>query len=876
MSKQSVGALTRSSAAVVSQVEEYECKSLPHNFSGYRLQSEEAEIPPDGATPVAEDTSQTLSFIDNAEGEIMMAGSEVSPVAKVDGTADLQLGKFLSRPTVINSQTWSTSDLVGVKTTITPWHAFLNNAQIKKKIDNFAFIRAKLHVKIVVNGTPFQYGLMRVAYTPLLGTVASKIRTGSSNNFLLIPYSQQPGFYITPQANAGGQMELPFFYNRNWLNLSTASTIQNFGTLNYVIYAPLAVAVTGGSTAVTVTTFAWMSDVELMGSTSGLSLQARDEYQEGKVSKPASAVAVAASMLTSIPVIGPFARATTIGATAVASIARIFGYTNVPVIENIRGFQPMNAPMLASQDIGTPVQKLSLDPKQELSLDPTLHGLRPQDELSLPYLKRKESLFGQTSWSTSDTADTLLFCARVNPMLMAVDPILNSLSAQVGVRSYNTPVSYVSALFSNWRGSLVIRLKFVVTKFHKGRVKISYDPWNDISITNPDVNTVYTKIVDIGEQDDIEIEIPYHQDYPWLLVDKDQTSNWNIGAALAPRSGYDNGLLTIRVLTALTAPASGSISVLAYAKGGDDFELANPSDHIGGKSNYQVPSFYALQAADITDIVPERVILGESTPAHPERYGQNFGEAVGSLRNVLHRYMHHDTVWLEAPTALARTVYAKSYRIMPYAPGYIPTATGWPVNANKIVAASGTSGYAFNSMVHMPYVANMFLGYRGGANFSVTPQGDAYGDLADCRVTRWSSAATDNGYRYVKALVSTLLSGSLSTRAKAISSTSYAKDGLAGMAITATQTNSSVVFQLPDYKPFNFSFADPANFMTGSTADGTSDQLALLELAVVSPSTVDTSYLTIQTEVSAAPDFTCLFFLCCPTLDYATTVPTPV
>lgn len=823
-------------------------------------------------------TSQTVTFIDNAEGEVVMAGSEVNPIARVDGTEELQLGRFLGRPTAIASFNWSTSDTIGVKSTILPWTLFLNNTNIKKKIDNFAFLRGKLHIKVMVNGTPFQYGLLRACYSPLLGLVSDKIRappTGTEP--LLTPYSQQPGFFITPAANAGGQMELPFFYHKNWLDITSKTAVDQFGTLNFVIYAPLGVAVTGGSTSVTVQVFAWMSDVELMGSTASLALQG-DEYDEslGVVSKPASAIANVASYLTKVPIIGPFARATQIGATAIGSIAKIFGFTNVPVIADVHGYLPMNAPMLASGHIGTPVQKLSLDPKQELSLDPTLHGLTAHDELSIPYIKDKESYLGSGTWSTSNTVDQLLFCLRVTPALYQRANIQNTVPATIGQRLYHTPISYMSQMFYNWRGSLVIRIKVVATKFHKGRLKISYDPRSDITSTNPDVNTVYTHIVDIGEEDDIEIEIPYHQDTPWLLVDKSLTDNWNLTGSLPNRIGTDNGVLTVRVLTTLTAPSSGTVKLLTFIKGGNDFEYANPSDHIGAEGTNSVPSFFALQAEDITSVVPTRYVLGEKSVPHPERYAQNFGEAINSLRAVLHRYMTQDTVWFNSTTASSLTIFGKILRIMPYTPGFDPDASTL-VSANKVVAASGNAPYAMNTMIHMPYVAGMFLGYRGGANYVLTPSFDiTCNTLGDFRVTRWTAQAVNQNYRQWEKYITILGSATQSAKAYALGRNSYLSDGLAGMAITHTNTNGSISFQLPDFKLANFSLSDPNNYALGVATDGTNRQAAFAQISIKANATTDTTYNTLQTQVSAAPDFTCLFWLCCPTLDYLTGNPTPI
>ncbi len=841
--------------------------------SQFSLQSEIISDESNSTESSPELTSQTVTFVDNAEGEVMMAGSEVNAVAKVDGTDDLQLGAFLGRPTSISSFSWTTANTIGVKTTIQPWHLFLNNANIKKKIDNFAFLRGKLHIKVMVNGTPFQYGLLRACYSPLLGLVSDKIRTTTTTEPLLVPYSQQPGFFITPAANAGGQMELPFFYHKNWLDITVAADVQNFGTLNFVIYAPLGVAVTGGSSSVTVQVFAWMTDVELMGATSKLALQG-DEYGDGPVSKPASAIANFASYLTHVPIIGRFARATTIGASAVASVARIFGFTNVPVIEDVRGYQPMNAPMLASGHIGTPVQKLTLDPKQELSLDPTLHGLLPKDELAIPYIKDKQSYIGSGTWSTSDAVDTLLFSLRVNPGLLQTSDILNSGSSVVGQRVYHTPLSYIGDMFYNWRGSLVIRFKVIATKFHKGRLKISYDPRGAIGSTNPDVNTVYTHIVDIGEEDDIEIEVPYHQDTPWLLTDRTISTNWDTTGSLTTRIGTDNGLLTVRVLTTLTAPATGSIKVLAFVRGGDDFEFANPADHIGCDSTPKVPSFFALQAEDITSVTPTLYTLGMKSVPHPERYGQNFGEAINSLRAIVHRHVTQDTTVIESVAVNTLSSIAKILRIMPYTPGFDPDASSY-VSANKVVAASGNAPYCMNTMTHMPYVANMYLGYRGGANYVLTPGYDNHGSVvSDFRATRWTTSATDPQYRFQKPFGAVLNTTTVSTRAYQLNRNLYGTDGLAGMAITNTDTNGSLTVQLPDFKQTNFSLADPTNFLMGTSADGTNKQAVLVQW-LVKTNAATAENLTLQTQVAAAPDFTCLFWLCCPTVDFQNTV-TPV
>lgn len=848
-----------------------------------RLQSEDVAQPDAAGVGIAVEsqieTSQTVSFIDNATGEVVMPETSENVVAKVDNTDDLSLGRFLGRPTLIDTTTWSTSDLIGVKTTFTPWYSFLNNAAIKKKIDNYAFLRGNLHLKVVVNGTPFQFGEMRLAYSPLLGWVSNKVRTnGTTNVPLLVPYSQQPGFFIQPQSNSGGELQCRFFLHKNWMDITSATEVQNMGTVNLVVYIPLGVAVTGGSTSVTVRTYAWMTDVELMGSTSKLSLQSRDEYGTGPVSLPASAIASAASHLSKIPVIGRFARATEIGAGAVSKIASLFGYTNVPVIEDVKALQPLNAPMLASAQIGVPIQKLTLDPKQELSIDPSFHGIGSEDELAMSSILRKESYFGSTAWSTSDTAGTMLWNARVRPNLFAWVPINNTAPSQVGTRVYHTPLSYVGTMFKHWRGDIKIRVKVVCTKFHKGRLKISYDPRGDISTSDPAENTVYTEILDIGEKDDVEFTIPYHQDLGWLRCDGTVQDNWTPGNPLAPQAGIDNGTITVRVLNTLTAPASSNIGLLFFVRAGDNFEYANP---LGGNfvDPGRPPTFFALQSRDDTDIVATREVIGTPSTQIPERYGLNFGEAVMSLRTLLHRSQVSETTCAPSGTTGLYNMMRHSYRRMPFTPGFDPSSV---YSVNKIVAASGTAPFAACHMTHLAYIAGMFLGYRGSVNYTVTPGSDKYDFVDDIRVYRVTDVA--NGTATLRQTLSTTQTTAVgaTTSRKVFDLGPYGgnlRDGLGGMAITSTRTNGSIQFNFPDYNNYNFSLVDPTTYLAGNANDGTNTQVAFVQMNLKKIAAADADAIgtiTLQSEVAAGPDFTCLHFLCCPTVDYADVPLTPV
>jgi hypothetical protein len=549
----------------------------------------------------------------------------------------------------------------------------------------------------------------------------------------------------------------------------------------------------------------------------------------------------------------------------------LFGYTNVPVIDNVGVLVPMNGPMLASAHIGTPVQKLTLDPKQELSIDPAAHGIGSMDELAIAYVKTRESYFGTTTWATSADVGTVLLNLRVNPSIMQVEDIPNSANATVAKKVAHVPLSYVGNLFKNWRGDIVLRVKVVCSKFHKGRLKISYDPVGDISVADPPENAVYTEIVDIGERDDFEIRIPYHQDTAWLNLDNTLQTNWSTGS-LAPRSGVDNGTLSIRVLTSLVAPVSGDVRLLFFLKGGDNFEFANPEEFIGSEaSSYTVPSFFDVQAEDKTDIVSGTMLMGRPTIDLPERYGLNYGEAVHSLRDIMHRSTVSDTVLAPPGAAGKISVVRKLYKRMPYTPGY---NVNMPTVARKILVAgtTDTAGYAYNGMHPLPFIAGMYLGYRGGVNYTVTASSDKYGFLDDIRVARLTSSfgiTASFVYADRSAQLATGTSGNVG--ANYLGNGSFVRTGVSGLAITSNRTNASVSFMVPDYNRFNFSIVQPLSYPIGNVNDGTDNQGALLTLTVKNPTGDETGdgTLTIMSAAGAAPDFTCLFWLCCPALTYS-------
>jgi hypothetical protein len=588
------------------------------------LQSEEVMLAP-LADQLVSSSEQTTAFMDSNVGESI--GESMSPLdyelADAQTTADL--ASFLSRPVRIATQSWDQSTAAGAYlNAIDPWQLFANNSSIKNKLSNFAFLRGTLKVKVITNGSPFLYGLVRATYRPMHAFKRFPF-TGNTVESL-VTLSQLPGAYITPAHSEGVVMTLPFIWPRSFLRVGVSADFTNMGRMHFGVFAALASA-NGATSSVTVQVYAWMEDVVLAGPTLAPALQS-DEYGVGVVSAPASAIASIAHKFVNVPTIGRFAKATEIGASATSKIAKLFGFTNVPVIEDTKPVRNAPFPSIASAEVAYPNDVLALDPKNELSIDPAIVGRSSEDELAISNFVTKESFLAATSWSTSSDVDTPLFTSNVLPQLGWNTPIVNGASTTVGNKLTMTPMALLGALFANWRGDITFRFKFVASPFHKGRVRISYDPYSGVVQNTGDTGPyVFNKIVDLGAETDVEFTVPYQQALPWCytraLMD---SADWSTSTSpsVSPTDTFTNGVISVKVLTTLTAPvSSSSITMLVYVKGSPNLQFANPRT-----GNYDLSPF-ALQADEYREARGLETVMGEaSVERNDKRNLVNFGESV--------------------------------------------------------------------------------------------------------------------------------------------------------------------------------------------------------------------------------------------------------
>lgn len=750
---------------------------------------------------------RTVAFTDEVIGDSEGWTGTTSSISAADETKGMGLASFLSRPVRIANFTWNESDAVGTTTTIRPWNLFFSDAAIKNKLTNFAFLQCDLKVKVLINASPFYAGRMFAFYLPLPAITPSTIQipAGSGTKYF-IPLSQRHiQLEINPTTSQGGELCLPWFYHKNWLDIQSNQDTIDMGQLDFVNFTTLTSANGATGVGVSIQVFAWAENIRLSGPSVGLPLQGGDEYGTGVVSAPASAIASAASWFEDIPIIGTFATATRIGASAVSAIASLFGWTNVPVITDCQPYRPSAFPQLASTTIGFPAEKLTVDPKNELSVDPRIMGMDGKDEMVLKGILSRDSYLCTLNWSNTNNVDDILFTSLVTPLLQDVYTDTGSNNAL-----FMIPVAWVSHLFKHWRGDLIFRFKFVATPYHKGRVRISFDPSgsaaNNLINTTSTYSTLKTHIVDLGEEQDIELRIPYQQATSFQQVQNSYTAvNWNTttSPSFTRNKVFDNGTIVMRVQTALTsAIATAAVPILVYVRAADNFEFANPDNLASSVTTF------APQGDTVME--PASEILGTSVPEYnPDRNLVHFGEVVMSLRSLLRRQSLNIVTVPTAGTG-SEVHYVFKERISRF-----PMPFGWDAagihTANKQLTV-GTAPFNFAFLTPFNYIIPAYVGLRGSMQCTINAQGN--GPIAHMRVYRHTNSS---GTASVTTLSQTAI-GSFSSASRFY--VSNLDGGSSGQALTNQNTNAGLTVQFPNYTKYKFESTYPASINNAPTSTG--------------------------------------------------------
>lgn len=756
-------------------------------------------------------------FFDGAHPNDVCAAPSITDDSFNEGyTPGLTLGEWFSRPVKIKTFNWQANSHLGGS--FNPWYDYFNHPEIKVKLKGYSRLQATLHLKLVVNASPYHYGVGIMSYKPMAGadlngagdfdfsagmtsdllvTEAAPYTGGSVPASLMVKTSR-PHAKFYAESSKGCEMQLPFCYYQNWINLDTdLDEIKQMGNIN--IWTPITLKDSSGNGGyVTVTIYAWCDDHKV-GGPSYVMQSGEDEYRDRPVSTAMSAMSKAAGMLSIIPVIKPYAMATSKVMAGASTLARWFGFSNPPVIKDVVSYAPNFMSNFASPEISVQQDKLALDPKNETTVDSRTVGLDGVDHMTIAHIVGRCVDYDVLEWTSTDDAESPLLIQSITPMMIVSIPYQGETTNLSAAAIQMTPGCQVGTAFQFWSGKITYKFTVIASQFHRGRLMISYDPdgyngGGSVAYTGP---RTINKIWDISTDPTFEFEVPWMAPIAMLrtggmpglayygqgpIGGSGETNVWvtnPAGTSPLYRDALHNGSIVLSVLNPLTSNDVSYGASIICSVNCAEVEYFSPMD-----LEYPV-SFYQLQSGDDLANSPDEEVVHAEAPQvveMPSKHVIYVGEVARSIRQLLHRtsfYSRFSTVApLQVPksefsniptitssdstnyygrvTGIAGSIYLPN---LPYVTGNLPAPIGYNYpNTGLLIKDDATSNADIvtnqntKKMTPTSYFSCSYVGWRGGTVYTAKADGvqwlkpaasASYGVFKSFSISRVASSITD-------------------------------------------------------------------------------------------------------------------------------------
>jgi len=567
---------------------------------------------------VEETQHQLMTLVDEQVSAIATvissSGNESSATAgenKIHGLTDfLEREIKITQGTILSSQPRGT-----VLFRISLPLDLLQHEMYVMKIDGFRYIKATAEFKIVMNAQPFQAGIFRVMYFPVLSP-------DGSYNTSLSTMKQMTGLNgvdVNLESKEPMVISIPFIYPLpSWDMILEPDS---YATVQFVVYSPLS------SGSVSYTVFGRFRDVSLTMPTSQtlpstnrfiarkfkqqggfeeklksrqlcnkvlnfliffgsfLSLfstvfqkwmnsrrlvfkqqigaEERRAVPGGPVSSIANAVTNVATTLSGIPFLSSIAAPVATISNIVGSVASMFGWSKPRSMAVVTQTRPKIVECFNNYDGYETSHSMAMSVETATNVVDGKFGTT-YDELHFNSLWRVPQFINSFTLRTSNTVDQRLFFMNLNPVTLT--------SERIGNTVITTNLGYICSMFELYRGSLVFNFKCAKTIFHSTRVAIVYfnSETEPPATYTPDLVKNYQIIWDIRETYEQSFSIPYIQGIEWLNLHSTDTN-------FKTSMGYI-GVYVINELV-VGGTASPFIEFLVEVFAGEDFSVAIPKNY---------------------------------------------------------------------------------------------------------------------------------------------------------------------------------------------------------------------------------------------------------------------------------------------------------
>lgn len=662
---------------------------------------------------------------------------ETFDVATSEGS---EIGDFFHRPLKIYDFSWE--PFAPLSTEINLFKEYVTNKRVVNRLTNYSFLSGTMCIRIACNGSPYHYGkaIAALNYWPLMDTAIL------SANINVNQASQLPHIVVNPTMGTAGCLEVPLYHPYNAVNLINPERVVDlvFRTVNAL---QLASATPSDATPIKVTVWAWMKDYKLISPTSREMVDLvpqSDEYQQKPVARAATATANAFGALASLPHIGKYARISEVAMRVAGEIASVLGFSRPLSITS--EMKMANRPIgnLTNANYEDSSTKLSLDIKQEVTIDSSVTGYIEDNDMLLINVAQRESLVYSGTWDSSSS-----FLPKI-----IVSPLIAPSFLSDGIRYFNTtPMSYVSMPFRYWRGNIKFRIEVVGSAFHRGKLRIVYDPY-DTTTTSwvIDSNINYSHIMDLAEEREYLMDVGWATNRPYLSVGSPDVSFITLDSS-APIGSYDanwhNGTINIFVehpLRSVGDDVAPSVYLNIYVSAGDNFQLAEPSDNLikDYANNYplrpqSIEETPGVGQAPSPSMMPDLELNQNPSASYSvaDKYDLTFfGESIISIRQLVKRYCAN-----YVRNYSSEDVEFFKYHV--FNSNDFPNYGGWTPTGLDTSSTDGQVNWCTYSN-YLNWYTPMFLMRRGGIRnkYIIVPDKDTANYVSEFTVARSETVGT--------------------------------------------------------------------------------------------------------------------------------------
>ncbi|APG78534.1 hypothetical protein 2 [Wenzhou shrimp virus 4] len=521
---------------------------------------------------------------------------------------------------------------------------YFADSLIHSKIEFLNYWKSDVEFEVKVNNAPTQQGCLYLWYEPLRGSdfplEAGTPRAG------LAQQTSYPGAYLNLEETDTATLIVPFLWYQEYFDITVLDTM---GRFHVSVVAPLDGDSAATAVDVIINVRCINPDIRVP-TTRGSAFRMEvaevqmgpEEPRDGKITQLAQGVGRVADAVAGFPTLAPVAKSVSWISRLVGSAASAFGFSKPISIQETKPI--MRFPGFGMQQIEGVTPGLSAGAIQDNEIK---HDRPGPDEMDFKYICEKPVLIQskQISLPTFNVKGDTWLAMKTHPIPDELTYPLNATHDTVS----GGPMQCLFTQFDKWRGTLIYDFELIKTKFHKGRLQVSWIPLETSDPGSININKAYTKIWDVGVSSKFRFKVPFV--LPIAYADVSKTRKFGNHLTIP---GY-TGIIVVKVFNKFNYPDTVSNQLTLLTKlSGEDMDP-------------QVPLMRGVYAKT-GDLLPADPPVDEAIADVQMGYEDNFsvpflndrvgGERISSMRQLLKKSaLRSGNRWNECNTNVLVSMY---------------------------------------------------------------------------------------------------------------------------------------------------------------------------------------------------------------------------